>query len=568
LKFICRTRESNASSGEKSNFFDKASEEVNNIFNDEDNARYLRLLVNDDIDRERFKKFHDRFYDISIPNNIEEDKKIYYVLLYQSIRCVALLHDVGHFPFSHVTENAMEECYELYKSFPQEMNDRQKEFLEEMDKLYKLEGDKLHEKLGLRISERLFEYIIKNEINETEEKLFFSLVWFFAKKIFREENIFFKDLHKIVDGAIDSDRLDYVTRDIKNSGLGGGKLEYDRIIPTVKLVKKEENYLFCFDTRTLSSIEELFYRRQRLYKYIIYHHRVIKTDYLLQKILVQLINKYLEQSKEVLDDEEGLFQSLQLEISGLWKATNVLTSDSSFFNSIVQWDDSWLISVLRYEYFKNYKDIDEPINYQLEELLSNRKNYISIIKRMDDVFEIDDGLVNLLEERFYSNLKAIFDKKLQKVEEFRSDIERYKQNKSKDIIIEKGFFLTRLRGLFNIMEELSEETLPLNFGDIVNNALNNISEEFNIKDFMVVFKDLKTGLEAPPNLRKDSTILFLTEVSRIDKNLYQDKKIFPPLFIYCLSDTEINKVDYRKRVGEAIASELQKVLNNNDEIVE
>ncbi len=52
----------------------------------------------------------------NIINNNEENL-LYYLLALQSLRLGALLHDVGHLPFSHVSEYALESLYrELRKN--------------------------------------------------------------------------------------------------------------------------------------------------------------------------------------------------------------------------------------------------------------------------------------------------------------------------------------------------------------------------------------------------------------------------------------------------------------------
>lgn len=42
-----------------------------------------------------------------IPYNLKEKYRIVYLILIQSLRAAALLHDVGHPPFSHIVESAI-----------------------------------------------------------------------------------------------------------------------------------------------------------------------------------------------------------------------------------------------------------------------------------------------------------------------------------------------------------------------------------------------------------------------------------------------------------------------------
>ena len=56
----------------------------------------------------------------------------------------------------------------------------------------------------------------------------------FVFAILTEKDRFFKSFHKIVDGVLDSNRLDYIVRD-QNSSVEWGKIPYERIINSAKL---------------------------------------------------------------------------------------------------------------------------------------------------------------------------------------------------------------------------------------------------------------------------------------------------------------------------------------------
>ncbi|TYO92283.1 hypothetical protein LX24_02912, partial [Desulfallas thermosapovorans DSM 6562] len=135
-------------------------------------------------------------------------------------------------------------------------------------------------------------------------------------------------------GSIDCDRLDYVTRDLENSGFNYGRIEYDRLIRSMRLIIMNGHFLFCPDIRTLSTVEDFFNRRWLLYKYVIYHHRVIKTDYLLEKAIVGLARSYLGNPEKENEYNGGV---LPLDISGLWKAVKQVYSNTKYFNALIQY---------------------------------------------------------------------------------------------------------------------------------------------------------------------------------------------------------------------------------------
>lgn len=149
--------------------------------------------------------------------------------------------------------------------------------------------------MGDEISDNILRGIIENISDESllyHENLFESLVYLSVMKMFKEISPF-DSLHRIIDSSLDGDRLDYVTRDSLNSGLNSGKIDYNRIINDIQLIVNDEKIYFCVPLKAVNSVEDFIKRRYNIYKDIVYHHRVIKTDYLLEEAVKNLIMKYL-----------------------------------------------------------------------------------------------------------------------------------------------------------------------------------------------------------------------------------------------------------------------------------
>ena len=187
-----------------------------------------------------FKKIKSKYNDLAvsggiynyyIPGNIriDKDRKIY-AILFEGIRIAALLHDIGHPPYSHISENALNILYnDIYRKA--EMNVKEEEFC------YVLEGmvgesHQLHGEMGLKIAEILLMDAIENILADDtvadsmyDNQVYRILVKETAIRILKEQNLFFKDLHGVIDGTLDGDRLDYVSRDPENSGLRLGHTE-------------------------------------------------------------------------------------------------------------------------------------------------------------------------------------------------------------------------------------------------------------------------------------------------------------------------------------------------------
>ncbi len=498
------------------------------------------------VDKLDFKEIiEEPLYKSNTPSIIGETQIFLYQILFQSIRCAALLHDIGHPPFSHITEYALQKLSKTISLKKELLTDRQKFFLESIDYSG---NDQLHERIGSKIASRLLYSIIPNIIPQTEEEayqiIFYWFIYRFTKAILSEETNFFSDIHRLISSAIDCDRLDYVTRDLLNSGFTSGKIEYDRLINSMKLIKNNGRFGFCVSIRSLSTVDDFFRRRLQLYRYIILHHRVVKTDYLLEQIIVQLSLDYLnDQTKESDDD-----QVLPSNISGLWKAIRNVYSYTSYFNALIQWDDAWLLTVLKQQFFAKYINMDDKVKYQLEEILSNRKNYTSIIKRSDDFLEID----NVVVKNFPLGLEGII-----KVvdEEFKGNLEKLLKQTDN---LSNGLYLNRINK--EIFQLLQKEDL---FKECISHTITEYVKTYQAIDCMVIFKKLKTGLEEPPFLYKDNDLISIDNVSGLSQNLDILSMTFPTFFIYIKEDPKIkiNKIQFLQSLGELISTELINELN-------
>ena len=536
----------------------------------------------------------DKFRHSLIPHNVKPEYEIIHLILIQSIRVAALLHDIGHPPFSHIVENALKAVYTENTS--EEYNtDRWKEFSNIISTYFK-DGTKLHEQMGKEISNNILKEIILNIDDEADiydENLYEVLVYESVEKIFNEVTPF-QSLHRIIDSSLDGDRLDYVTRDLLNSGIDSGKIDYNRIINDMQLIVDKGEIFFCIPLKALNSVEDFIKRRYTIYKNIIYHHRVIKTDYLLEYSVKNLIKKFLNTSSNNTDAITGNML-IPFDISGLWFPLGSL-SDTEKFNALSQWNDSWLMTVLKQIYYTEYyrnralkPNSDEYILKQsLSELLRNKKCYYSLIKRSENFKIIDDKVRNILSE----NKEEIY-----KLETKINDLSKKFEDcttlnaitvdikGSLDFIdqILKDISKTSKRFILSIIKKNCSAIKIISFEDFVkeivtaeiNNFFNN-DEKYNS---ITVFKNISIGLDQPIYFYNyDEHICTLDEISGISDILQLDLDYFPVFYIYLVvKDGEDiikqNRVNILQRIGEKlgekiktkIISELEKSIKQMEE---
>ncbi|SFM44138.1 HD domain-containing protein [Methanolobus profundi] len=170
-------------------------------------------------------------------DTLNEDEK-------QELRVAALLHDVGHGPFSHVTEN-------LTKTYTRQRHEDVKEILKKGE---------------------LGEILKDNGLNPASI----------------EDHIQGKtDLGKILNSEIDVDRMDYLVRDSHYTGVAFGLVDHVRLINEMKFY---ENNLVV-TAGGVKAAESLLVSRFLMHPSVYYHHVSRIAETMITRAVDDLIQK-------------------------------------------------------------------------------------------------------------------------------------------------------------------------------------------------------------------------------------------------------------------------------------
>lgn len=189
-------------------------------------------------------------------NHIRAEREFYLL--------AALLHDVGHGPFSHASEDLMPTISSLLKE------NEEPEFVKELiKKLYKDKIKADHEVYTILIISKILREIGFKEI-EIKKVLAFKTGY---SDDVSEMKSLVKLIAPLIDGEFDCDRMDYLIRDSYFCGVPYGRFDFDRIAKGICFLKHKEICCVGFKRKSLSALEDFIFSRFQMHSQV-YTHKV------------------------------------------------------------------------------------------------------------------------------------------------------------------------------------------------------------------------------------------------------------------------------------------------------
>jgi HD superfamily phosphohydrolase/uncharacterized protein YjbK len=216
-----------------------------------------------------------------------DDKIIFDENDINALLMAALLHDIGHGPFSHAFEQALGENFdhekmtcEIITSEETEINKKLKEYFngdfpQKVVRYINLRNDyKGNSKTGEG----------KQSVNsgrpipaQRYEHLYDDFIWIF---------------HQLVSSQLDADRIDYILRDAREVGVPFGNFSMNDLIAGLQITPFENSYRVCVLEECLDHVEGYLYARYQMYRNIYMNSYKIFTEELLRRIIERAGNLY------------------------------------------------------------------------------------------------------------------------------------------------------------------------------------------------------------------------------------------------------------------------------------
>jgi HD superfamily phosphohydrolase len=166
----------------------------------------------------------------------------------ENLRLAALLHDIGHGPFSHLFEEVLQKKKKIS-----------------------------HEKIGKNL-------ILKSEIGDLVSKGGFDKA-FIGKLAFGDSKYQF--MNEIISGGLSADMMDYLLRDGYFTGAEHARIDFKRIINSFDVHQKK----LSLDKSALHSFESIMISRYQMFRAVYFHKTVRAAEVMLLESMLLADNE-------------------------------------------------------------------------------------------------------------------------------------------------------------------------------------------------------------------------------------------------------------------------------------
>lgn len=196
----------------------------------------------------------------------------------QITKLAALLHDIGHGPLSHTTEEVMPSVSELKIAVYSEPGN------------FQPDRRANHEDYTIKfVTDSNIAQLIKKYYSDIDP---YHVACLIDKNLYCDDDVFTDGkinyrplLSQIVSSELDADRMDYLERDSYFCGISYGNIDRDWLIQNLTIHIKDQKANLALNRRALYAFDDFLISRHHMHLMVYFHHKSVVYDEMLLRYL-------------------------------------------------------------------------------------------------------------------------------------------------------------------------------------------------------------------------------------------------------------------------------------------
>ncbi len=260
-------------------------------------------------------------------------------------RFAGLLHDIGHYPLSHVCEFPYKKAFSANNAleiseFCSNVNDG---IVSDIDR-FKIDVEKEfmieskgghHEAVGVEIIRNNQDIIniIRDEFDGNDEPLNIICDMIVGKLGDRERYTITKNyqiLVQLLHSELDADNIDYMLRDAVFSGTGFGSFEISQLIRCMCIGDYKDNKILCIDPKGIAAADQYLLNKFFSYSQVVYNKHTAILEWMAEKLVIFMKDNNIkfpgikELINEWIKKEENYLKYLSFTDTFFWQSLNFI----------------------------------------------------------------------------------------------------------------------------------------------------------------------------------------------------------------------------------------------------
>ena len=289
----------------------------------------------------------------------------------KSFLCAALLHDLGHFPYTHSLKELPLEEHEILTG--------KLIVSEPVKSLVAAAGGDPYFTAAIVDDQR--------SVDQSKELLFYR---------------------RLLSGSLDPDKLDYLSRDGRYCGVPYGAQDVDFILS--RLFPHPDRGV-DIDSKGIPGVESLLFSKYLMYRAVYWHRGVRSATAMVKKALLYGLESKLITGEELYNlDDQGLFNLAKDKISVFFKLVDSVKNGRLFITAAeIPFDETIHGKLLT---LKGRFDMEESLASELSSLLGKSLGGLSLIIDLPEPVSFESGLFVSDENCFFAASSSAFKRSL------------------------------------------------------------------------------------------------------------------------------------------------------------